>query len=160
MISQATLAYRLRIFFRVTRSNFVIPTIFSIIQPLTIFVGRWGRFLSDVIHVNGMLSVCGVVLASIWGGKEADGTWRQPVFECGRLKRTNDTGLGWEDERINSWGVFGHERDQPVGVIKATPGSNPHYIESGCEILYGTSKGLIVSVFLETECNMSFPYDT
>ncbi|KAF8549508.1 hypothetical protein OG21DRAFT_1515136 [Imleria badia] len=70
MMSQAILTDRLRSLFRIGLSKFVIPTLSSIVQLIVIFVVGGGPFVGDVILVNGMLSVYGVVFASVWAGKE------------------------------------------------------------------------------------------
>ena len=69
----ASFTERIRILFNIALSNFIIPTIMSIVQLAFIF--RFGAAnattsMNDMSFVNVMVSVFGVVFATVWAGKE------------------------------------------------------------------------------------------
>ncbi|KAI9567164.1 hypothetical protein HD554DRAFT_1031848 [Boletus coccyginus] len=68
---QTTLTYRLRSLFRIALSNFVIPTLFSVVQLIITFLDVDAILVGDIIYANGMLSVYGVAFASVWAGKDS-----------------------------------------------------------------------------------------
>lgn len=55
---------------RIAVSNFVIPTLFSIAQLIVIYHGVSTKVINDIVLVNTMLTVFGVVFATVWVGKE------------------------------------------------------------------------------------------
>ncbi|KAG6380031.1 hypothetical protein JVT61DRAFT_8111 [Boletus reticuloceps] len=69
---QSSLAARIRILTNLALSNFIIPTLISIVQLVVLFrVGAKHPFLvNDIALVNARVSAFGVVFATIWAGKE------------------------------------------------------------------------------------------
>lgn len=55
--------------FRIALSNFVIPTLFSIAQLVIVYRNVNVVVINDIVLVNGMLAVFGVVFATVWVGK-------------------------------------------------------------------------------------------
>lgn len=76
-LSLASLVHRVRFLFRIAIFNFVIPTLFSIVQLIISFQNVFSGYVGDVIYVNGMVSVYGVVFASVWAGKESLRNWKE-----------------------------------------------------------------------------------
>jgi hypothetical protein len=68
----ATFAERIRILSNLALSNFIIPTVISIVQLALVFrIGDANpTLLNDIAFVNAMVSVFGVVFATVWAGKE------------------------------------------------------------------------------------------
>ncbi|KAG9312754.1 hypothetical protein JVU11DRAFT_7188 [Chiua virens] len=62
----ATIAQRMRTIFRIALTNFVIPTVFSIAQFVSLYHGAGMTVLNQLVFINMMLSTFGVVLATIW----------------------------------------------------------------------------------------------
>jgi len=69
----ATFAKRMRMISRIAISNFVIPTLFSIAQLVVIYNGVSTKIVNDIVLVNTMVTVFGVVFATVWVGKERKG---------------------------------------------------------------------------------------
>lgn len=61
---------RLRTLFRIALSNFVFPTLFSVVLLIISFRDVDGNYVGDVIYVYNMVSVYGVAFASVWVGVE------------------------------------------------------------------------------------------
>ncbi|KAG6373717.1 hypothetical protein JVT61DRAFT_6391 [Boletus reticuloceps] len=69
---QSSLAARIRILTNFALSNFIVPTLISVVQLVLLFrVGAKHPFLvNDIALVNARVSAFGVVFATIWAGKE------------------------------------------------------------------------------------------
>ncbi|KAF8550791.1 hypothetical protein OG21DRAFT_1397578, partial [Imleria badia] len=67
-----SLAERVRILSNFALSNLIIPTVMSIVQLALVFrIGAANPILlNDITFVNAMVSVFGVVFATVWAGKE------------------------------------------------------------------------------------------
>lgn len=71
--TRSTFAKRMRMISRIAVSNFVIPTLFSIAQLVVIYNGVSTKIVNDIVLVNTMVTVFGVVFATVWVGKERKG---------------------------------------------------------------------------------------
>lgn len=63
----------MRMISRIAVSNFVIPTLFSIAQLVVIYNGVSTQIVNDIVLVNTMVTVFGVVFATVWVGKQRKG---------------------------------------------------------------------------------------
>lgn len=69
-VSDTSLACRFRALFRIALSNFVIPTIFSLVLLVISFHDVTGDYVGDIVYVNSVVSAYGVIFASVWVGVE------------------------------------------------------------------------------------------
>ncbi|KAG6326593.1 hypothetical protein ID866_12496 [Astraeus odoratus] len=67
---RTTFAGRLRALSRIALSNFVIPALFSIVQLIVVYRNVSAAVVNHIVYVNTMLTVFGVVFATVWVGKE------------------------------------------------------------------------------------------
>ncbi|KAF8549511.1 hypothetical protein OG21DRAFT_584646 [Imleria badia] len=72
ILAPASFAARVRILSNLALSNFIIPTLFSIVQLVFLFrIGDANPFLlNEITLVNARVAVFGVVFATVWAGKE------------------------------------------------------------------------------------------
>ncbi|KAF9220712.1 hypothetical protein BS17DRAFT_313955 [Gyrodon lividus] len=66
-----TFAHRMRSLSRIALSNFIIPSLFSIAQLIVVYRSVDVIVVNEIVLVNTMIAVFGVVFASVWAGKEA-----------------------------------------------------------------------------------------
>ena len=66
--ASVTFAQRMRILSRIALSNFIIPSLFSIAQLIVVYRNVNVLIVNDIILVNSMLAVFGVVFATVWAG--------------------------------------------------------------------------------------------
>jgi len=66
--TRVTFAQRMRTLSRIALSNFIIPSVFSIIQLVVVYRDVDVFAVNDIVLVNTMLAVFGVVFATVWAG--------------------------------------------------------------------------------------------
>ncbi|KAF8141358.1 hypothetical protein EV363DRAFT_1391827 [Boletus edulis] len=79
--NRATFAQRMRTLSRIALSNFIIPSIFSIAQLIVVYRNVNVLMLNDVVLVNTMLAVFGVVFATVWAGNVSQRETRIDLWE-------------------------------------------------------------------------------
>ncbi|KIJ67451.1 hypothetical protein HYDPIDRAFT_25904 [Hydnomerulius pinastri MD-312] len=68
--NKVTFAQRMRTLSRIALSNFVIPSLFSLAQLVVVYRNVNVLIVNEIVLVNTMLAVFGVVFATVWAGKE------------------------------------------------------------------------------------------
>lgn len=63
-----TFSQRMRTLFHIALSNFIIPSLFSIVQLIIVYRNVNIVVVNEIILVNTMLAVFGVVFATVWVG--------------------------------------------------------------------------------------------
>jgi len=58
----------MRTLFHIALSNFILPSLFSIVQLIVFYRDTDTKVVNDIILVNTMLAVFGVVFATVWAG--------------------------------------------------------------------------------------------
>jgi hypothetical protein len=126
-LSLASLVHRVRILFRIAVFNFVIPTLFSIVQLIISFQNVFSVYVGDVIYVNGMVSVYGVVFASVWAGKESLRNWKEAkqYWEHNNNNQSRHNRHMMEgDDNVEvvgeAWKEAGCSRSESAAVIRQT----------------------------------------
>ncbi|KAL4066307.1 hypothetical protein V8B97DRAFT_1874690 [Scleroderma yunnanense] len=105
--TRVTFANRMRMISRIAVSNFVIPTLFSIAQLVVIYRGVSTPTVNDIVLVNTMVTVFGVVFATVWVGKERRRdveaqNQRQPMkIDSQQLKQRSPGGL----TQLETWKI-------------------------------------------------------
>jgi len=79
--NRATFAQRMRTLSRIALSNFIIPSVFSIAQLIVVYRNVNVLIVNEVVLVNTMLAVFGVVFATVWAGNVSQRKTRIDLWE-------------------------------------------------------------------------------
>lgn len=103
---------RLRMISRIAATNFLVPTLFSIAQIIIVYLGVNTGTVNNIVLVNTMITVFGVVFATVWVGKERrqdeeDQSAREMRLKIGEGKMNSGSGLDWKVATVRSGSVGG-----------------------------------------------------
>ncbi|KAF8551394.1 hypothetical protein OG21DRAFT_286145 [Imleria badia] len=103
--TRVTFSQRMRTLSRIALSNFIIPTLFSIAQLVVVYRSVNVVVVNEIILVNTMLAVFGVVFATLWAGNAGRREAQMDIWED--RSRTDDDTVAKRRPRMFSFPGLG-----------------------------------------------------
>ncbi|KAG8221153.1 hypothetical protein J3R82DRAFT_2699 [Butyriboletus roseoflavus] len=150
--NKVTFAQRMRTLSRIALSNFIIPSLFSIAQLVVVYRDVNILIVNEIVLVNTMLAVFGVVFATVWSGnvsrREAETDLRvnaSPIDNNAMEKRHPH---GFSFPGLGTWRVATSPPTLTFGSTGSTiPTDGANFSARGAfESEKGNSRGVLVEV--------------
>ncbi|KAF8548013.1 hypothetical protein OG21DRAFT_816128, partial [Imleria badia] len=145
--NRVTFSQRMRTLSRIALSNFIIPSLFSIAQLVVVYRNVSVPTVNDIILVNAMLAVFGVVFATLWVGNAGRREAQMDLWED--TSRPDDDAVAKRHPRMFSFpglGTWRVARSPPTlsfGSTGHTAPTNVDFIEHNKIVLEkGNNRGM------------------